>query len=414
VNLKLLSVKEAQNRLLSQFTPMEAEIVSLTQLGGRVLSNDIVSEFDLPRFSNSAMDGFAVLAADLEGASKNKPISLKVVADIPAGILSEKVLITGQAARIMTGAPMLGGADAVAPVEYTDFNHRLVGVPAPDFVTIFTPVKSGAHIRIAGEDVSRGDIVLRKGIRVRPQDIGFLSMLGISSVCVHRKPRVAVFSSGDELLPVEAPLSPGKIYDSNTYMLIALFESYGCETLNLGIAKDRVENVKSVLDDAVKNEVDLIVSSAGVSVGAFDFVRSVVEETGELDFWRVNMRPGKPVAFGRYRGISFFGLPGNPVSAFVGFEVFVRPALQKMSGLNHTGKTLQRVKLSEPIESDGRESYLRANIANQDGEIAARLTGHQGSGNLHSLVRANALLIVPSGVKSLEAGDYVDVWFIGD
>jgi len=414
MNSKLISVQEAKNRLTAQFAPLPAEKVSLSQLGDRVLSSDIVAEFDLPRFSNSAMDGFAVLAADLEGASEKNPITLKVVADIPAGELSDRVLMAGQAARIMTGAPILDGADGVVPVEYTDFNHRVAGVPAPEYVTIYSPVERGAHIRIAGEDVSRGDIVLRKESKVRPQDIGFLSMLGIPSVWVHRQPRVAVFSSGDELLPVGESLSPGKIYDSNTYMLMALFESYGCEPLNMGIAEDRFDNVKSILDDAIKKEVDLIVSSAGVSVGAFDFVHSVVEENGELDFWRVNMRPGKPVAFGRYQGIPFIGLPGNPVSAFVGFEVFVRPALQKMSGLKHTGKSRQRVKLSEPIESDGRESYLRANVTYQDGELAAGLTGHQGSGNLHSLVQANALIIVPSGVKSLEAGDSVDVWFIDD
>ena len=212
---------------------------------------------------------------------------------------------------------------------------------------------------------------------------------------------------------MDTPLIAGKIHNSNTYTLIALVEQYGGIPLNLGIVPDRAEAVKERLDLAKAEEADLILSSAGVSVGAFDFVRSVVEQYGHLSFWRVNMRPGKPLAVGEYLGIPFVGLPGNPVSAFVGFEVFVRPAILKMAGVSSLDRITQTVFLSEPVESDGRESYLRANVEIQDGRLAANLTGHQGSGNLRSLVQANALLLIPSGVKSLPAGTEVTAWLLG-
>ncbi|HEX9027816.1 MAG TPA: molybdopterin molybdotransferase MoeA, partial [Anaerolineales bacterium] len=242
--------------------------------------------------------------------------------------------------------------------------------------------------------------------------VGFLATLGENLVKVYRQPRVGLISTGDELVQVEERLSPGKIHDSNVYSLAALVKKYGGEPLNLGIAADREEAVRAKLDQACQAGVDLILSSAGVSVGAFDFVRQVVEERGLLSFWRVNMRPGKPLAFGNYRNKPFVGLPGNPVSSFVAFEVFVRPALLKMGGFPSWERPSQVVRLGEAIESDGRESYLRAIVSRSAGEWSARLTGHQGSGNLRSLIQANALLIVPSGVKSLPAGAELEAWMI--
>jgi len=239
-------------------------------------------------------------------------------------------------------------------------------------------------------------------------------MLGVALVPVYRKPRIAVFSTGDELLPVEAPLQGGKIHDANTYILVALIEATGGVPVNLGIVEDQENTVKAALDQAQFEGVDFILSSAGVSVGAFDFVRSVVEKEGRMDFWRVNMRPGKPLAFGHYQGRPFIGLPGNPVSAFVGYEVFVRLAIAKLAGLNDWKRPTKRVRLVEPVESDGRESYLRAIVEEKNGELQARLTGHQGSGNLRSLVQANALLIIPSGVKSLPTGAETNAWLLDD
>jgi molybdopterin molybdotransferase len=406
----LLSVSEARQRLLDAFQPVEIESIALTQAADRVLGEEVRAPLDLPPFANSSMDGFALRAADTISASKEYPIPFTVIADQPAGQASQAVVEPGQAVRIMTGAQIPSGADAVIPVEDTDFHARNPGTVVPKIVHVHRPARLGEFIRPAGQDVREGETVLEPHHRIRPQDIGFLAMLGVSRVLAYRKPRIACLSTGDELVPPGTPLQPGKIYDSNSVMVSALIQRYGGDPISLGTAKDRFEEVKALFDRAVDRGVDLILSTAEVSVGAFDYVRNVVESNGSLEFWRVNMRPGKPFTFGNYRGIHFIGLPGNPVSAFVGFEVFVRPALLKLGGFNRWKIPLQCAILGEPVDSDGRESYLRARVASQDGKAVVYLTGHQGSGNLRSLVQANALLIVPSGVKSLPAGTEVEVW----
>lgn len=409
---QLLSVKEALQRLLAEFFPVKEESVPLNRAVGRVLSGSIAAPHDLPPFSNSSMDGFAVRSQDIQAASKSSPVKLSVIVDIPAGVQTNANINHDQCARIMTGAVMPEGSDAVVPVEDTDFTTRTPGTPAPDFINVFKPVGSGDYVRMVGEDVKAGELIFNTGIRLRPQDVGFLAMLGIGNVRVRSKPKVAILSSGDELLPVDMPLESGKIYDSNSYTLVSLVDKNGGLAINLGIATDREDSIRHKLDSAVSLEADLIISTAGVSVGAFDFVRDVVEAHGSLTFWRVNMRPGKPLAFGNYKGVPFIGLPGNPVSAFVGFEVFVRPALARLSGLTNFGRTTRRVRLAEPVESDGRESYLRAIILTIEGKSTARLTGHQGSGNLRSIVDANALILLPSGVKSLPSGAEVTAWML--
>jgi molybdopterin molybdotransferase len=409
-----MSVSGAQERLLGFFSPLGIEIVPLDHSAGRTLAEDIHSSLDLPPFSNSSMDGFAVRAADLAGASAADPAVLPVSADIPAGTISVEQLLPGTAARIMTGAPVPNGADAVVPVEDTDFNYRELGQSAPQTVQIYRPARPNENLRPKGQDVKQGELVMEKASILRPQDLGFLSMLGVAKLPLFRRPRVAIFSTGDELLPVDIPLTPGKIHDANTYTLVAAVQEAFAVPIRLGIVPDRAEAVEACLDRAVTLGVDLILSSAGVSVGAFDFVRSVVETRGKLDFWRVNMRPGKPLAFGHYRDIPFIGLPGNPVSSYVGFEVFVKPAIFKMSGQNSVVRKTERVRLLDPVESDGRESYLRAIVIRQNDALVAALTGHQGSGNLRSLVQANALLVIPSAVKSLPAGAEVDAWLMGD
>jgi len=401
----MLSVSEARERILVNILPVESQTVSLHRAAGRVLACDISAETDLPLFDNSSVDGFALNAADL-----NYPRTLNVVADIRAGDYSEIPIQPEQAARIMTGAPIPPGTEAVVMVEDTDFNLRTPGTPAPNTVTIHKSVRPGENIRRRGDDLHCGDEVLSAGMRLRAQEIGLLAMLGAAKVAVYRQPRFALLSSGDELLPVGAPLTPGKIHESNSYALAALAEAAGVKLIQLGVAADNEADVRSRLERAVEAKADVIVSSAGVSEGAFDFVKAVIEEDGELDFWKINMRPGKPLAFGKYRGIPFFGLPGNPVSAFVCFEVFVKPALEKLGGLVIRPRPHQMARLAEALESDGRESYLRAVISQENDRLVARLTGHQGSGNIFSLVRANALLIVPSGVKSLLANSDVEIW----
>jgi molybdopterin molybdotransferase len=410
--MSLLSVVEARERILSHFQPVTTETLPLAGCSHRVLAQEIAATSDLPPFNNSSMDGFAVRAADVVDATNDAPRSLRVVADIPAGSHPTITLASGEAARIMTGAPVPEGADAVVPVEETNFDNRDAGTPAPQEVQILRSAKSGANVRPRGMDLSAGEVVLNKGRTLKPQDLGLLAMLGFANVLVYRKPRIALFSSGDELLPVDAPLEAGKIRDSNSYTLAALMEDAGTEVVRLGVAKDNPDSVKELLEQAVALHVDLIVSSAGVSVGAFDFVKQVIEANGKMDFWRVNMRPGKPLAFGEYKSIPFIGLPGNPVSSFVGFEVFARPTLQRLRGSLDGDRQTVRVRCQEQIDSDGRESYLRAQIREENGHFVASLTGHQGSGNLHSLVQANALLIIPAGVKCVPAGQEVDAWFI--
>ena len=409
--MNLLSVHEAQERILSHFKPVEAETLPLTVCAGRVLATDIISS-DLPLFDNSAVDGFAVMAGDLVHATLISPLILRVVADIPAGSSPDIILTHGQAARIMTGAPVPKGADAVLMVEDTDFNNRNAGAVAPPTVKAFKSIKVGENVRTRGMDVKTGHKILFTGSRLRAQDLGLLAMLGTSNLPVYRKPNVALLSSGDELMPVESRLRPGQVHDSNSYTLSALIAQAGCEVYSLGIAPDRKDAIQSLFDQAIAMNADLIISSAGVSVGALDYIKEVVESNGKLDFWRVNMRPGKPLAFGEYRGVPFIGLPGNPVSAFVGFEVFVRPAIGQLAGLKTVTRTTARVRLAEAIESDGRESYFRAIVEEREGTLFAKLTGHQGSGNLLSLVQANALLIMPAGVKSLPIGGQADAWIL--
>jgi len=404
----MLSVTEARERILSHFQITASEVVSLTASANRVLAMDIAAAHDLPLFNNSAMDGFAIRSVDSSTAASASPLTLRVVADIPAGSAPTVTLASGQSARIMTGAPLPAGADAVIPVEDTDFNDRTAGLPAPQQVTFTRVVKAGENVRPRGMDLHSGDIVLQKGHFLKPQDLGLLAMLGIAHVQVYKKPRIALLSTGDELRTVDEPLTAGKIHDSNSYALAALIESSGAQTVYLGIAKDTRESVESLLQKAIHENVDLILSSAGVSVGAFDFVKEVIESNGKLNFWRVNMRPGKPLAFGEYHGRPFIGLPGNPVSAFVGFEVFVRPVLEKLSGQLSRSRRIVKVRCAEEIESDGRESYLRAIIRDENGIRTAALTGHQGSGNLLSLVQADALLIIPAGVKCVPVGQEVE------
>ena len=409
-----VSVADAQYKILDAFSPTNSETITIEAAHHRVLAEDIFSSMDLPAFANSSMDGYAVRAQDVINANPQNPIQLQVVADIPAGYSGDATLTTGQAARIMTGAPIPAGSNAVVPVEFTDLDRRDQTGLLNKQVMVYKPVENGDFIRPAGQDIKSGELVLTSKSYLRAQDVALLAMLGISDIRVFRQPRVAIFSSGDELLPVNASLTPGKIHDSNTYMIVSLVEDYGGRAINLGIAEDSFESVQDIFERGLAEKVDLIISSAGVSVGVYDYVRSVLEKNGELGFWRVNMRPGKPLTFGQYRNTPFIGLPGNPVSAFVGFEVFIRPVLLKLGGIEDWRRPMVRVKIEDPIESDGRESFLRAVVREREGTWLGRLTGHQGSGNLHSLVQANALFLIPSGVKSLPIGSEVNAWLFNN
>lgn len=400
----LLSVEEALQRVLAAVHTLEDEEVETPAALGRVLAEDISAGFDVPPFPNSAMDGYAVRAADTAGADADHPVQLRVIADIPAGDTQGISVTPGSASRITTGAPLPPGADAVVPVEWTDEPWTRDDRPLPERVRIFRAVSPQANVRPAGEDIQRGEIVLRRGSKLRPQEIGVLAALGRPHLRVVRRPRVAILATGDELVDITAPLGPGQIHDSNSYTLTALVESSGGVPIRLGIARDRLEEVRARLRAGLEQGADLFLSSAGVSVGAYDVVKAALEAEGELAFWRVNMRPGKPLAFARVRGVPFLGLPGNPVSAMVAFEVFARPALLKMGGQTRLRRPRIEVTLDEPVRSDGRESYLRAVVTRHSDGYHAVITGPQSSGILTSLVRANALLIVPAGVRQVPAG----------
>jgi molybdopterin molybdotransferase len=408
---ELIPIREAQEKILSVIKPTEPELCFSEKAYRRVLANDVFSPLNLPPFTNSSMDGFAVCSNDLINASPTSPVQLPVKMDIPAGSGNIATLKPDEAARILTGAPLPVGADAVVPVENTDQFKSGQSTILPALVTFYSTVKPGENVRPAGEDVRKGQLVLKKGRVLQPQDIGLLISLGIRQVQVAKKARIALFSSGDELLEPNENLTPGKIYDSNRFVLTGLLEAAGAEVIQLGVAQDTKESVIATLDRALQDLPDMIISSAGVSVGVFDYVQQVIKANGTLTFWKVNMRPGKPVAFGNYKGIPFMGLPGNPVSAYIGLIVFAIPFIRQIHGLPPFAQKLIKAVLTEPLEShDGRESFYRGFIRRENGVNLASLTGHQGSGNLYSLVQANALLIVPAGVKVIPVGETVSAW----
>lgn len=399
-----LSVSEALRLVLAQIHALEPESVPLSDALGRITAAPIVAGDDLPPFANSSMDGYAVRSADVAVASRDRPVTLRVLADISAGSDIAVEIVAGTAARIMTGAPLPGGADAIVPVEDSDEPWRGQDRPLPLTVSIFKSVDVGSYVRYPGEDIRAGMTVLQSGHVLRPQEIGVLASLGISNVSVVRRPRVGVLSTGDELVDVEVPLSTGKIRNSNSYTQAAQVRTLGGIPVVLGVARDSRVEIQAKLDLAVAEKVDLLISSAGVSVGAYDLVKEVLNESGDIAFWRVRMRPGKPLAFGTCDNIPFLGLPGNPVSAMVSFEIFARPAILKLGGYTDLGRPRVQATVLEDVHSDGRETYLRAVVTRDERGYVALTTGSQGSHILMSLVKANALLIIPEGVTDVAAG----------
>lgn len=411
---ELLSVDTALEQILNGITALEPEPVELADALGRVLADDIDADIDIPPFPNSSMDGFALRAYDLLGASAESPVTLTIVGDIPAGIVPDVHIESGQAARIMTGAQMPIGADVVIPVESTNAIWTPGGNdPLPHEVQVFRSLKSGDYVRPVGEDIRSGTRTLSAGRILQAADIGVLAALGRSPIRVIRRPKVVILSTGDELVEVNEPLAPGKIRNTNSYTLAALVTTYGGIPIRIPTAQDTIEDVRRRFEEALDHRPDIILSSAGVSVGAFDAVRMVIEQLGAITFWRVNLRPGKPLAYGHIRGIPFFGLPGNPVSAMVTFDVFVRPVLLRMEQRPETIRTIIAT-VSEDIPSDGRRSYLRVKLSNQNGRWMASLTGTQSSSALSSMVQADGLLIIPEGHTQVNKGTELSVRLLTD
>ncbi len=394
----MISVEEALERILAQIQPLEATTVPLAQSQGLVLAEDVVAQEDMPPFANSAMDGYALLSKDSK-PREGQPPRLRVTGGVAAGYVAEHAVEEGTAMRIMTGAPLPPGADSVIQVELT----RAEG-PDSEWVEILQEVAPGNNIRPAGEDMRRGQHVLARGSEIGPWEIGVLATLGQAKVPVIRRPRVSILGTGDEVIDVDEALRPGKIRNSNSYLLEAAVRKAGAEPLRLGVARDTVESLREKFAAAVRS--DLIITSGGVSVGDFDLVKDIMREQGEINFWRINMRPGKPVAFGHIGGVPLLGLPGNPVSAAVTFELFGRPVIRKMLG--HT--RLLRPQIDVVVE-DGvgevvsRRHYVRARVELRDGRFVARTTGNQGSNITTSLLNANAFIVVPEGGVAIHPGD---------
>ncbi len=398
----MLTVEEALERVLAAFDTLDAERVPLLEALGRVLAEDIRAEQDIPPFANSAMDGYAVRAADTAGAHSNAPIRLRVIGEVAAGVIAQAVLGPGSALRIMTGAPLPAGADAVVPVEQT--------TRAGTEVEIRTPAAPGQHVRPAGEDVRAGVRVLRRGSALGPPEIGMLAALGRAQVRVTRRPRVALVATGDELVALDAIPVPGQIRDANSYSNAAQVLAAGATPLLLGIARDRSEELTHKIRAGIAQGADVFLTSGGVSVGDFDIVKQVMATEGEIGFWRVRMKPGKPLAFGRIGGVPVLGLPGNPVSAMVAFEVFVRPALLKMLGAATLHRpTVEAVLADEVAAKDDRRHYLRVRLEFGENGYCAHLTGAQGSGVLSSMLGADGLAIIPEDWPSAPRGARVRV-----
>lgn len=402
----MIGVEEAAARVLSHVRTLPPERRAVLDALGQVLAEDVRATFDIPPRANSAMDGYAVRAADTVGATAAAPRFLEVIAELPAGHAPTVSVRPGTAIRIMTGAPMPEGADAVVQFELT--TEAQGASPRDGRIGILAAAKPAQNVRQAGEDVRAGDVVLRAGSEVRPAEVGVLASLGRREVAVIRRPRVAVLSTGDELLAPGEPLQPGKIYDANGYSVAALVRRYGGVPVQLGIARDRIEDLVAKVRAGL--ESDMLITSAGVSVGDYDVVKDVLAAEGEIGFWQVRIKPGKPIAFGQIRGVPFVGLPGNPVASMVAFEQFVRPAILKMLGKTKLRKPeVEATLVGEVQNRDGRRCFYRAAVERRGGEYVATLTGPQGSGILTSMAQADGLVVIPEDVREAKTGDRVRV-----
>lgn len=414
----MISVDEALARILSVVNVLGTEIKSITECLGQVLAEDIYSPFDIPPLDNAAMDGYAVQFSSIVGATPGSPKVLKVIDEIAAGSIPEAEVKPGTAIRIMTGAPVPKGADVVVRFEDTDELERRPITPAGRLteIGICREVVKGANIRKAGEDMREGMLVLNKGRELRPPEIGVLASLGKATVSVYRRPIVAILATGNELIDAGQPFIPGKIYNSNSYSLVAQVIHYGGIPKFLGIAPDDFELLAKFLRQGLDS--DLLITSGGVSKGDYDMVKDVLVREGEISFWTVRMKPGKPLAFGIFkdetgREVPHLGLPGNPVSSMITFELFARPVILKMMGkTNLTRPTIKAIIENTIQNSDGRRIFARVVVAKRGGQYFASLTGPQGSGILTSMVLADGLAIIPEDVEVIKPGDVVEVMML--
>ena len=405
----MLTVEDALERILGYFSVLEAEERPLLEALGQTLAEDVVCPLDLPPLANSAMDGYAVRHADIAGAGPEAPRELDVIGQVAAGSLPDREVVPGAAVRIMTGAPIPDGADTVVPFEETDELERKAAGHGLDRIAVRTDVGLGASVRPSGEDVRRGDLVVRAGTVLRPSEVGVLASVGRTRVRVVRRPVVAILATGDELAVPGEALAPGQIYDANSFGVAAAVQRCGGVPRLLGIARDTLDDLHRKLEQGLT--ADMLVTSAGVSRGDYDMVKDVLAQRGEIAFWSVRMRPAKPLAFGVLEGrVPHVGLPGNPVSAMMAFEQFCRPAVLKMLGRTRFARPTVRAVLRDSIQNtDGRRVFARAIVTREGDRYVAALTGPQGSNILTSMARANGLAICPEDVPRVSAGQEVEV-----
>jgi len=398
----LTPLHEAQKTVFEATKTLGLEKVSLLDAFGRVLGEDIIAARDNPPWDNSAMDGFAVRWEDIKQEHAiTKPVALKVIEDVPAGTVATRTVGPGQAIRIMTGAPIPKGADTVVKVEETE--------PSENTVKIFKEVERGSNIRPQGEDVKKGDCIIAKGTQIRPAEAGMLAILAKSFVLVYQRPRVAILSTGDELADLDERFDDDKIINSNSYGTAAAVQEAGGIPILLGIAKDQPAALKEKISHGLN--ADILVLSGGVSMGDYDFTKAVFKDLGaEMNFWKLAIRPGQPLAFGKIQGKLAFGLPGNPVSSMVTFEQLVRPAMLKMGGHRSYGRPVVQAVFQEKFSKrTDRRHFLRGILSRENNVLTVRTTGDQGSGILTSMVKANGLIDVPEEVERLSPGDIVNV-----
>ena len=400
----MLTVEQARERVLASVRPVAPEDVPVGDALALVLARDAIAPHPLPRFDNSAMDGYAVRGADVTGASAQRTVRLRLAGEIRAGALGTVNVTPGTAVRIMTGAPVPAGADAIVPVEVTSESDGQVEVREA--------VEAGRHVRPAGEDVSEGEVLVRAGTELGPGELALLASVGLSPVPARKGPRVAVVVTGDELVPPEASPAAGQIRDSNSVALRALVAQAGAEPVPFPFVADERDAVKEALERAAQLS-DLVVTSGGVSVGGYDFIKEVVEELGRIDLWRVAMQPGKPVVVGSVGEAPFLGLPGNPVSVHVGFEQFVRPAIRKMRGCRSLLRPTLTARITETLRKPpGRLHFVRVRLTESEGSWSATPTGPQGSHIQSSLVECDGLARFEVDATTLEEGSsvQVEVW----
>ena len=408
----MVSVEEALQKILSRIEVLEPETKPILDCLGQVLAEDMRSTIDIPPLDNSAMDGYAVKAEDIHDASEASPKILSVTGKVAAGSMPRGKVKRGSAIRIMTGAPLPQGADAVVPFEDTDEVARKESHRDLSQIGVLRGVREGMNVRRKGEDIAKGSLVLKKGTVLRPSEIGVIASLGRPAVAVIRRPVVSILATGDELTDIDQPLPAGKIYNSNTYTIAAEVRRYGGIAKILGIGRDSVRSLEQKIDEGLDS--DMLITSGGVSKGDYDVVKDVLAKCGEITLQTVCMKPGKPSAFGMIgkgsRKISHLGLPGNPVSSMVTFEQFARPAILKMMGKSNLAKpSIRAIMEDDIVNTDMRRLFARVTVAKRNGKYYARVTGPQGSGILTSMVKANGLAVIPENTKRVKNGDIVEV-----